>query len=105
MCQGLGKGSWGAPTHVDLEDGGAHGGVLQEADVVEGPAEHGPVVVLVDEVDFHAREADVVRDALVCEELGRTGRQGGGWRCWEAWKSHLSFFSGVNKALLSSLTS
>lgn len=88
---------------MDLEDSGAHGGVLQEADVVEGLAEHGPVVVLVDQVDFHPREADVVRDALVCKKLGKTGGQG--WRCWEAWESYPSFFSGVNKALLSSLTS
>lgn len=61
---------------MDLEDSGAHGGVLQEADVVEGPAEHGPVVVLVDQADFHPREAHMVRDALVCEELGKKGRQG-----------------------------
>lgn len=90
---------------MNLEDGGAHGGVLQEADVVEGPAEHGPVVVLIDEVDFHPCEADMVRDALICKELGRTGRQGEGWSCWEVWESHLPFFSGVNKALLSSLSS
>lgn len=83
------KGSRDAATHVDLEDGGAHGGVLQEADVVERLAEHGPVVVLVDQVDFHPREADVVRDALVGEELGKATRQG--WRCWEAWESYLSF--------------
>lgn len=105
MCQGLGKGSWDAPTHVDLEDSGAHGGVLEEADVVEDLAKHGPVVVLVDEVDFHPRKADVVRDALICKELSKTGRQGEGWRHWEAWESSLSFFSGENKALLSSLTS
>ena len=75
--QGLGKENQDAPTHVDLEDGGAHGGVLEEADVVQGLAENGAVVVLVDEVNLHACEADVVRDALVCKELGRDGKRRG----------------------------
>lgn len=65
---------WDAPTHVDLQHGGAHGGIFREADVVEGLAEDGPVVVLVEEVDLHARKADVVGDALVCKELGGEAR-------------------------------
>lgn len=63
---------------MDLEDGGAHSGVLEEADVVQGLAENGAVVILVDEVDLHACKANVVRDALVCKELGREGKQRGG---------------------------
>lgn len=60
---------------MDLEDGGAHCGVLEEADVVQGLAENWAVVVLVDEVNLHACEADMVRDALICKELGRDRRQ------------------------------
>lgn len=63
---------------MDLEDGGAHRGVLKEADVVQGLAENRAVVVLVDEVDLHTCEADVVRDTLICKELGRDGKQKGG---------------------------
>lgn len=59
---------------MDLQHGGAHGGIFREADVVEGLAEDGPIVVLVEEVDLHAREADVVGDALVCKELGGEAR-------------------------------
>lgn len=59
---------------MDLQHGGAHGGVLQEADVVEGLAEDGPVVVLVEEADLHTREADMVGDALICKELGEEAR-------------------------------
>lgn len=64
-----------APTHVDLEDNGAHSGVLEEADIVQDLAENGAVVVLIDEVNLHTCKADVVRNTLVCEELGRDGKQ------------------------------
>lgn len=60
---------------MDLQHSGAHSGIFREADIVEGLAEDGPVVVLVDEVDLHAREADVVGDALVCKELGGEARR------------------------------
>ena len=63
---------------MDLEDGGAHGGILEEADIVQGLAENGAVVILVDEVNLHTGKANMVRNALVCKELGRDRKQRGG---------------------------
>lgn len=103
-CQGLGKENQDAPTHVDLEDGGAHGGVLEEADVVQGLAENGAVVVLVDEVNLHTRKANVVWDALVCKELGRDGKRRGRLETLFAKLGRVIFFNGENNSLLSSLT-
>lgn len=101
MRQGLGKESQDAPTHVDLEDGGAHGGVLEEADVVQGLAENGTVVILVDEVNLHAREADVVRDALICKELGRERKRRGGLEALLAKLGRVIYSSLMEKIMLS----
>lgn len=101
VCQGLGKESQDAPTHVDLEDGGAHGGVLEEADVVQGLAENGAVVILVDEVNLHACEADVVRDALICKELGRERKRRGGLETLLAKLRRVIYSSLMEKIMLS----
>ena len=63
-------------THQDADQRRAGGRVLGQADVVHGLAEDGPVVVLVDEIDEDAGEADVVRHGLVGVELGRGGTSG-----------------------------
>lgn len=70
---------------MDLEDGGAHGCILKEADIVQGLAEDGAVVILVDEADLHACKADVVRDALVCKELDREVKGRVGDTVCEVW--------------------
>jgi len=58
-----------ASTHMDLQHGGAHSGVLWKADIVEGLAEDRTIVVLIDEADLHACEANMLWDALIRKEL------------------------------------
>lgn len=61
-------------TYQDCQHGGPHGDVLIEADIVEGLAEDGPVVVFIDERNLHLGIAHVVGYALVGEELEGRGR-------------------------------
>ena len=58
-----------ASTHMDLQHGGAHSGVLWKTDIVEGLAEDRTIVVLIDEADLHACEANMLWDALIRKEL------------------------------------
>lgn len=90
-CQGLCRESQNAPTHVDLEDGGAHGGVLKKAYIVQCLAENGAIVVLVDEVNLHTCEANMVWNALICKELGKDRKQREGWRHYLQCLGELSF--------------
>lgn len=99
--QGHGKERQDAPTHVDLEDGGAHRGVLEEADVVQGLAKNRAVVVLIDEVNLHTREANVVWDTLVCEELGRDRKRRGGLEILFAKLGRVIYSSLMEKTTLS----
>jgi len=69
---GVGQGNG---THQYADQRGAHGCVLGKADVVHGPAEDGPVVVLIDEVDEDPREAHMVRHGLVGVELSKRERE------------------------------
>lgn len=56
-------------THYDLYERGPRRRVFRQADVVQGAAEDGPVVVLVDQVDENASKAHVLRERLVGIEL------------------------------------
>lgn len=61
-------------TYQDCQHGGPHGDVLIQADIVEGLAEDGPVVILIDERNLHLGIAHVVGYALVGKELGLQSR-------------------------------
>ncbi|TNN35522.1 hypothetical protein EYF80_054313 [Liparis tanakae] len=63
-------GQYYGATHQDPEQRAPGPAVLGEADVVERPAEDGPVVVVVDEFNEDASEAHVVRHGLIGIQLG-----------------------------------
>lgn len=58
-------------THQDAEQRGARGRVFRQADVVQGLAEDGAVVVLIDQLNEDASESHVVGHGLVGVELKR----------------------------------
>lgn len=56
-------------TYQDCQHGGPHRDVLIQADIVEGLAEDGPVVIFIDERNLHLGIAHVVGYTLVGKEL------------------------------------
>lgn len=61
-------------TYQDCQHRGPHSDVLIQADIVEGLAEDGPVVIFIDERNLHLGIAHVVGYALVSKELEMQSR-------------------------------
>lgn len=61
-------------TYQDCQHGGPHGDVFIQADIVEGLAEDGPVVIFINERNLHLGVAHVVGYALVGKELEEQSR-------------------------------
>lgn len=56
-------------TYQDCQHGGPHGDVFIQADIVEGLAEDGPVVIFIDERNLHLGIAHVIGYTLIGKEL------------------------------------
>lgn len=68
-------------THQDSEQRGARRRVFRQADVVQGLAEDGAVVVLIDQLNKDTGEPHVVRHGLIGVELGRDSGTHFGLQC------------------------